>query len=70
MPETLTKIDLKRLVEFCKKHEVGTIYVGGERCYVWVKGKGFVKAGPFKARMRKSLRRPIERNASAPRRPT
>lgn len=50
-------IEMKRLVTLMKERAVGDIYVGGERCYVWVKGRGWVNPGPFKKKMRPKARK-------------
>ena len=48
----ITLADIKRAVSLAKKHATGTIYVNGQRQYVFVRGKGFVEPGRYKAKLR------------------
>jgi hypothetical protein len=45
--------DFKKVVAAMKERDVGTIFVRGERHYVWSPSRGWLKPGPLKERFRK-----------------
>jgi hypothetical protein len=50
----LSVADIKRVVSDMKDRSAGTVYIAGERWYIWKPGKGWViKPGPLKAKARK-----------------
>lgn len=58
---SLTIADIKDVVAKMKHRSVGTVFVHGQRYYLWSPADGWMRPGPHKAAMRKRTKRPPRR---------